>query len=57
MKNVWVKRQKLDFGDYTRCTQCGMWWNSFITFNIYDSQFILCPECFDELKEQIKKIG
>lgn len=56
MKNVWVKRQKLDFGDYTKCTQCGMWWNSFIVFNIYEHQIALCPECFDELKREINKL-
>lgn len=56
MKNVWVKRQKLDFGDYIKCTQCGMWWNIFITINIYEHQIALCPECFEEFKKEVNKI-
>lgn len=55
-KTVYVKKQKLDFGDYVQCDICGYDWNSFVSFILFDHEFAMCPECFEEFKKKINKI-
>jgi hypothetical protein len=57
MKEIYVKKQKMDFGDYVKCDVCGLYWNSYIAFIMFDHEFAMCPDCFDKFKDKIKKIG
>lgn len=57
MEMPYVKKHKLPFGDYAMCDICRQDWNTFITFEMFDHSFIMCPECFEKFKAKINKIG
>lgn len=56
MEMPYVKKHKLPFGDYAMCDICRQDWNTFITFEMFDHSFIMCPECFEKFKAKINKI-
>lgn len=57
MTKLSIQKHKLPFGDYVKCDMCSYDWNEYITIIIFDHEITICPDCFDDFKDKIKKIA
>lgn len=56
MKMPYVSKKTLKFGDYMMCDICRNDWTVYISFELFDHSFAMCPECFEKFKEKINGI-
>ena len=58
MNNIYInKLKKLPFGDYVKCSQCGLFWNSdIINMQIYGHDIVMCRDCFEKFKKKVKRL-